>query len=308
MFFSFQYNCKMTNEKIIKMLQHLITYYEEKGQYQAIVYKKAVNVIKKLPEITDVNDIPGGNGIGPGIKSKIDEILKTGNLSILEDQNLKIKVIEELCTIRSIGPKTAGKMYDAGIRSIKDLTNYKLTAAQQLGLKYRIDLNKRVPREYITQFHEYIKSIIPKKWNTDIVGSYRRGLETSGDIDLLISADGPIPVDIDPLITKLRMNGYLVGSYSKTSRTMSGIIMLNGMACSLDIKSYTTDEKPFALLYFTGSGNFNVIMRTYALKHGFKLSDTSLIDEKTGTMISCKTEKSIFAALNLPYVKPVDRL
>jgi DNA polymerase/3'-5' exonuclease PolX len=288
----------MANERIITILKHLVTYYEETGQYQAVVYKKAINTIKNLPEITNVYDIPTGNGIGPGIKSKIDEILKTGKLEMLENEQSKIQVIEELCTIRSIGPKTAAKMYENGVRSIKDLYKYDLTDAQRLGLKYHVDLSRRIPRDYITKFHEYIKKVIPKDWKTDIVGSYRRGLESSGDIDLLISADDPI--DINPLISKLN----LLGIYSKTEKNMSGIISLNGMACSLDIKSYTTKEKPFALLYFTGSSTFNVHMRLYAIRHGLKLSDTSLIDEKTGTSIICKTEKSIFKALDLPYVEP----
>ncbi len=89
---------------------------------------------------------------------------------------------------------------------------------------------------------------------------------------------------------------------------MSGLILLNGVARSLDIKSYTKKERPFALLYFTGSGNFNVDMRKHAISKGYKLSDTSLIDKNTGLSIDCKTEECIFKHLGLAYVEPKDRV
>ncbi len=302
-------NDKMPNDKIVEIFKQLATYYESE-KYKSLAFKKAAAIISKLPEIKSIKDVTGVAGIGPSTIEKIDEIIRTGNLEILKNAQEKIDTVNNLLTIRSIGPKSAEKLFDLGVRSIQDLnipSVYEtLNDQQKLGLKYHVDLNKRIPRDDITAFHSYIKKIVPKSWHTDIVGSYRRQMPTSGDIDLLISDNNV--VDISPLVNKLIEDQILIDSYGKTKTFMSGLILLNGVARSLDIKSYTKKERPFALLYFTGSGNFNVDMRKHAISKGYKLSDTSLIDKNTGLSIDCKTEECIFKHLGLAYVEPKDRV
>jgi DNA polymerase lambda len=97
-----------------------------------------------------------------------------------------------------------------------------------------------------------------------------------------------------------------------------GICKLNDKhpARRIDIKAYPLDQYGFALLYFTGSGNFNRSMRLFAQKKGYSLSDYGLNpviakDKKdriaTGTSVPCPTEEDVFKALNLPYKTPKER-
>ena len=78
----------------------------------------------------------------------------------------------------------------------------------------------------------------------------------------------------------------------------------------IDIRFINTINVPFAILYFTGSGEFNKNMRVYANKLGYKLNEYNLenINDPTQGPIYCKTEREIFKFLKLKYVKPEDRL
>jgi len=207
----------MPNDKFVTLFKQLASYYQSE-KYKSLAYKKAATILSKLPEIHSIKDVTGIEGIGPGTLEKIDEILRTGKLEILENEQEKIDTLDNLCTIRSIGPKSAEKLYALGVRSIKDLYNpniYEtLNDQQKLGLKYHVDLTKRIPRDDITAFYSYIKKIVPKSWNIDIVGSYRRKMPTSGDIDILIS--GSSRIDITPLLDKLTEDHILIDSYGKT--------------------------------------------------------------------------------------------
>jgi len=83
----------------------------------------------------------------------------------------------------------------------------------------------------------------------------------------------------------------------------------------LDLKVYHVSEYPYAVMYFTGSKNFNRAMRLYANHQGFSLSDHGLTRivkvgrEKfaTGAPVACSNERDIFSALGLPYFAPQDR-
>ena len=75
----------------------------------------------------------------------------------------------------------------------------------------------------------------------------------------------------------------------------------------IDIKVYPQDQFAFALLYFTGSGEFNREMRTHAEELGYTLSDHGLKKISTGNFVECKTEEEIFTALKRSFVEPKNR-
>lgn len=76
----------------------------------------------------------------------------------------------------------------------------------------------------------------------------------------------------------------------------------------IDIKAYPYDQYGFALLYFTGSGNFNLGMRAEALNQGYSLSDHGLTPTAIGKKsIACPTEEDVFKALKMEYKTPKDR-
>jgi DNA polymerase/3'-5' exonuclease PolX len=86
----------------------------------------------------------------------------------------------------------------------------------------------------------------------------------------------------------------------------------NGKARRLDLLLTPEDEYSYALLYFTGSGPFNVVMRQYALEKGYSLNEhrmiiVSNVEPKPQAIPDLLTEKEIFDFLKIPYIKPADR-
>src|SRR5688572_3083256 len=102
------------------------------------------------------------------------------------------KIDNDLCRVHGIGPQLAKKLVDKGIMSIEDLKKHKeeLNSHQLIGLKYVHEFEERIPRKEVALFEEIIRNIIMKLDKNIIMligGSYRRGSETSGDIDVLIT-------------------------------------------------------------------------------------------------------------------------
>ena len=144
------------------------------------------------------------DGIGDKIAKKIDEFIQTGKLDKLErirtdDSTVAINL---LTRVAGIGPAKARSLVDTGISTIEQLrepsNQMLLTKAQQIGLQHFEDFEKRIPREEIEKIENIIqnqlkvldasnKNYNQKKFIASICGSYRRGLPTSGDIDVLLT-------------------------------------------------------------------------------------------------------------------------
>ena len=128
---------------------------------------------------------------------------------------------------------------------------------------------------------------------------------------------------MEKVVVRLEKEGFLkerLGSlrYSHTgSEGYMGVCQLDEKHPNrrIDIKAYPKDQYGFALLYFTGSGNFNRSMRLFAQKKGYSLSDyglTPVLRVKGETVaefesIPCPTEEDVFKALNLPFKAPNER-
>jgi DNA polymerase/3'-5' exonuclease PolX len=266
---------------------------------------------------------------------KIDEIIKTGNLSkaIEISENPKVKAITELTKIPEIGPAKAEKLYLLGITTIAQLTDvYKqdnklLNGKQAIGLKYYSDLEKRIPRSEMdtwNKFFDVILNLTIKKIKADgvrmqLVGSYRREAESSGDIDILLTSKNAeegkklMTAFIKELLRTDNLDKSLVFS-SGTTKFM-GLGKIEDYYRHIDIFYYSENEYPFALLFSTGSGQFNIEMRGDTLKKGYSLSEKELI-YKNGEKITQEEyisiigknyptdEKDIFDFLAIKYIEP----
>jgi DNA polymerase/3'-5' exonuclease PolX len=144
-----------------------------------------------------------------------------------------------------------------------------------------------------------------------IMGSYRRGAKDSGDIDILLTH----PTDntvfrrfVDRLIHIEYLFDHL--AYGDHKYMGYGILQDEGsIPRRIDCIWSPPSEYPFAMLYFTGSGNFNVKMREYAGTKGYRLNEKCLIDLSTGKPVdhSFVDEADIFTFLGLEYVEPKNR-
>lgn len=147
---------------------------------------------------------------------KIMEIIELGKLSKAEDiMDGKTKILDIFCKVWGAGPSTAETWYAQGYRNLEDLTkNSKLTKQQQIGLKFYYDLQIRIPRTEIEQIKEIVAKEIYKihsSLNIELVGSYRRGKTTCGDVDfMIVNPDVKSPLEILLALTNaLKAQGNL---------------------------------------------------------------------------------------------------
>ena len=153
-----------------------------------------------------------------------------------------------------------------------------------------------------------------------IAGSYRRELQSSGDIDVLIKQENNDPDTLHKFVNYLKKHGYIVEEYVYGNKKFQGMCKLKDSEHSrrLDILFTTVEEYPFALFYFTGSGTFNPKLRQIVMDKGFRLSEQGIyeIDDKKKVKKQIhkdrsgkpfRTEEDIFSFINIPYIKPKDR-
>jgi DNA polymerase/3'-5' exonuclease PolX len=297
--------------------------------YKMRAYNKVINQIKKLDKVQRYEDVENIEGIGKKIKDKIEEILRTGGLKSAERarETIEIGAYDEILKIHGIGVTKAKELVDKyGIKTIEELKRELeknpsiLNEKQKIGLEYYIDTQKRIPRKEITKHLRKISNITKAikdkdKINIKIVGSYRRGLEDSGDIDILMKIDTK---DINErnkiykeFIDKLRDEKYLVADLGVGIKKYMGIskVTKKGIARRIDILLTTDEEYPYALLYFTGDFDINIEMRKRAREKGYILSEYGLKNAENikKKLPKIRTEGDIFKFLGYKYLRPSDR-
>jgi DNA polymerase/3'-5' exonuclease PolX len=287
----------------------------------------ALSIIKAYPkEITSGAQLADIKGIGKGTVKRIDEIIKTGHLSeikIREPDEKYLAQIDELTQIFGIGRRVAYDMIvNNNIRSIDELDKAFKTGKIELpyhitlGLKYHKIYKESIPRTEVTEIDGFIqkaiRSVDPTLFGV-ICGSYRRGRDTSNDIDILLSNKGPNNEKLlKQLVTKLRESHFILDDIDPNYKVkyMGFCKFGSNPVRRLDImyvpyKSYYT-----ALVHFTGSGEFNRKIRELALELGYTLSQHGLYVVKNGKkdkMIPITSEKDLFDKLGLEYVPPEKR-
>lgn len=294
-----------------------------KAPFKARAYQVVAKQIAAFDgPIHTFDDIKDLKGIGKSIALKLQELFDTGKVQRIEDESKTIESINDLLRIHGIGPVKAKDLVEnhkimciADLESKQDLLNEK----QKMGLKYYKDFEKRIPRKEMDKHNEYIietiKAIDPKL-RVVIAGSYRRQLPDSGDIDVLITHEDD-PEDYEPLfkliIAALKKN-YISDLFAEGGKKSMAVCKLKRHRTfrRLDLLYTRKHEHPFALLYFTGSGDFNVEMRNVALAKGYSLSEYGLkyMDgPNKGKFVEGEhfEEEDIFEFLKIKYVEPKNR-
>lgn len=309
------------NKAILENLSILEKYYFNiNDRWRRLAYSRAISAIKNYRgDITKLESSDLIPNIGKAIKRKIDEFIKTGKIKKVESIKLecpKFLVLEKFNKIWGIGPKKAQKLYSLGYRTIEELqnstkkSNKLLTGQQQIGLKYYKDLQKKIPRNNILVIEVIIRAILnkefgKKKYRLEIAGSYRRGAMYSGDIDCLITSTN---FDLSKLVSILQEWRIITDILSAKSNKFMGVANCPDRGFPyfrLDIEFVKSDEWITSLLYFTGSQNNNITMRSKAKRLGYKLNEYGLF--KRGVKINVSTEKDVYKLLGMKYLKPSER-
>ena len=307
------------NEKLIDLLEELSIISSKMGENnKSLIYKKAQSTLYNINEdITDLKQLEGKPFIGKVIMEKFELYLRDGKLDLIE----RFKSMPEniLIDIYGIGPSKAKELVSKGINSIEKLRENQdlLNEKQKIGLKYYEDILKRIPRgeieTYNNLFEKSFEKVKDENTKYEIVGSYRRGALNSGDIDVIITSDdiNKFNIFLDDLIEKK----IIIEVLSRGSHKSLVICKLsdNDNARRVDFLYTTSQEYPFAVLYFTGSKGFNTVMRGYALKKGLSLNEHGISRKIGGKKeekleLNIKTEKDIFDYFGLEYKEPEERI
>lgn len=297
-------------------------YLEMKGiQFKPQAYEKAAYSIEALDEDIEeffkkkgregLKSLPG---VGESIAEKIIEYLKTGKIKELEELKKEVPVdVETLTNIEGVGPKIVYKLYKAlGIKTIDDLEKacreHKIRRLPGFGQKSEekilkgIEFYKQSGGRFILGFiYPLVENLIKYLKESGLAkkvipaGSYRRKKETVGDIDILATSDKP--EKLMDYFVKFPEIDYIYGQ----GPTKTNVRLKNG----LDVDLRVVEDKSFgaALMYFTGSKDFNIQTREIAIKKGWKLNEYGLFD-KNEKMIAGETEEEIFEKLGMQYIPP----
>ena len=320
---------------IIKLLKEMVAI--EKSNKQFFKIRAYTTVIENLTHHFDdqdtiihkIQDLDEIEGVGKGIKKRIEEIILNGSLEEVAD-NDETDVLKLFQSIHGIGPVKAKWLVEKGARSLSDLRTkkavllYKLNDSQQVGIKYHEEFEKRIDRDEMDKHNQFIYDVLgtleePARYN--IAGSYRRGLPDSGDIDVILTSRDLETAQslFNSFIKELQRLNYVTDVLAYGDSKFMGVAKLpnkKSISRRIDVMVCYPQQYPFALLYFTGSQSFNIGMRKHALKMGYSLSEYGLKptdDEKANganqkMLNRIKKERDIFDFLEIEYVKPTQRL
>ena len=288
--------------------------------FKVRAYQKAAQNIENFSEdlksvyrkggLKALEEIPG---IGAGIAAHIEELIKTGKIKKYESLVKRYPPgFIELMQVPGIGPKTAlllkkklkidsiAKLRQAAEQGLlKDLPGFKEKKIENV--KQGLDLKERVKGRFLlSEADQYAEAIVARLKQVKEIdqilpaGSYRRGQETIGDIDILVTSKKPEAVmeafAALPQVERLLARG----------ETRSSAILKNGMQA--DIRVLAPANFGAAAHYFTGNKQHNIMIRELAIKKGLKVSEYGVM--KGDRRIAGKTEKEVFRAVGLPFIPP----
>ena len=296
------------------------------GRYRS--YERAAELIDGLPESIEelakdrkkLLDLPG---VGDGLADHIEEILKTGDYTLRQKLLKKYpETILKLLELQSLGPKKVallwkkfkagsveqmealargGKLRDLegfGEKSeeniLKAIEVYKKSAG-----RFQINVGEEEAERIVAHIREFgkpVETVTP-------AGSLRRGKETVGDLDVLVTlahgkySAGAVEEISEHILKYPGIDQTLAHGENKVS-----FVLKNGL--QVDVRILDKESYGAALLYFTGSKEHNVTLRGRANKMGLTLNEYALATLKGEKPVARATEEEIYKKLDLDYIPP----
>ena len=316
----------MDKEQVAAVLTEIGTLLELKGEnpFKTRAYQNAARTLESLPEplekLVAEQRLGELKGFGDALVDKITQLVTTGNLPYYDELKASVAPgLIEMLGIPSLGPKKVKKLHDElGVDTIEALEAAckagKVAVLDGFGEKTQTKILEGIAfkRQFASKHHLHKALAVatpileslrqhPDVTRCSTAGSLRRWKETIGDIDFLVSSRQPAEV-IEFFVTQ---PGVL--SVSAKGDTKASVIVDGGIQA--DLRVVSDAEYPFALAYFTGSKEHNIVMRQRAIARGLRLNEYGLFRSTEETRdpalrLPCNTEEDIFRALDLAYVEP----
>ncbi|KAK1718768.1 hypothetical protein CaCOL14_011412 [Colletotrichum acutatum] len=333
------------NFRTIEILQQMCSYYERiNDTWRPIAYRKAITQLKRQPaKISTAEEAIRLPGVGQRLADKIEEIVTTNRLKRLEnaESDPMDEVLQKFLKIYGVGSIQASHFIAQGFRTLDDLKQKaKLTVNQRIGIDHYDDLNTRIPRPEMKWLSAVVRSEAAKLDPTVQIivgGSYRRGAQSSGDIDFIVTKKGTrasseLITFLRDLIEALEAQRFLVarlaGSRDDDGSKWHGCCVLPKIEGfndqeyrkvwrRVDFLVVPEAEIGAALIYFTGNDIFNRSMRLLASKKGMRLNQRGLYKNvmrgpgraklTEGELVEGQDEKKIFDILEVKWREPHER-
>jgi DNA polymerase (family 10) len=256
------------------------------------------------------------HGVGKSIGAKSVEYLGTGKVAAIEERRPRVpEAALRLMQIPGIGPKRAMQFaQELNVKTVADLQSAldsgQIAGLPRLGEKIanalrqelqRLDTrSQRIPLAIALPAAEEVIRQLQRCPGVQLIspaGSIRRWKDTSGDIDILVSATDPSGVI--STFTTLPVVKQVLGA----GDTRASII--NVADVQIDLRVVPPESIGAAMQYFTGSKEHNVKLRAIAVRRGLKLNEYGVfpIDDDTRNLAS-RTEEEVYAAIGLPWIPP----
>ena len=314
----------MENKDFAQLLSETADLMEIAGEdgFRIRSYRNAASVILGHPErVQDilsnperkVTEIPG---IGKGLAAVLTELAQRGSFERRDEMLAKYPASAlELLKIQGLGPKSIAVLYEHhGVKTVDDLERIcreqKLRELPRMGAKleekvlrgiesYRksagrflLSFGRRTADELMGEF-----AALPGIEKVEAAGSLRRGRETIGDLDLLVTGPNATAA-LDHMVRHPKSQEVLGQGANKASVTF-GVERLQ-----VDVRALPHESFGAAMQYFTGSKEHNVALRTNAIKQGLTLNEYGLFTLEGNQRVAGETEEEIYRKLGYAWIPP----
>ena len=253
-------------------------------------------------------------GIGKDLSAKIGELIETGVIAYHQEllQEFPATILD-LLHLQGVGPKTAALLYrELNIKNLDELERAiregRLRAVKGLGAKKEAQILRAISeraqlagRRLLAEASDAAEAIVSAlrshapEATISIVGSLRRGCETTGDLDILAAGAPPSLM--------AAFTGYrLVERVLAHGETKSSVLLFGGLQA--DLRVVPRESLGAALQYFTGSKAHNIALRDRALQRGLKLNEYGVYRTDDDVAVAGSDEDEIYRALGLAPIPP----
>jgi DNA polymerase (family 10) len=316
----------MDKDQVAAILIEIGTLLELKGEnpFKTRAYENAARAIEALNEplakVVAENRLGDIKGIGDALQKKITELVTTGKLAYYDELKASVPAgMVAMLDIPGLGPKKIIALQkELGIESVEQLEKAckenKIAGLKGFGEKTQTNILDGIARmrQYASKhlFADALRVAEPLledlRQHPDVIrcsvgGSLRRHKEIIGDIDFLVSSKHPAKI----IEFFTGQPGIL--SITAKGETKASVILEGGIQS--DLRVVSDAEFPYALMYFTGNKEHNIVMRQRAIERGLRLNEYGLFKSKEETrdpklLVKCKTEEEVFEKLDLNFVPP----
>jgi DNA polymerase (family 10) len=313
----------MHNTKIADALEQIadLLEFQEANPFRVRAYRNGARVIRDCPESVEemladpARSLTDIEGIGKDLAEKCRAMVETGHVKLLDELLQQTpRTVLDLLRVPGLGPKKAAAVYrELGVKDLADLRaaceSHRLQALKGFGAKTEQSIlqglelaetaSQRLLWAEADQLAQELKAYLrtcPAVDQLELAGSYRRGKETVGDLDVLATSSDSDAV-MDHLAAWPLLDSIIARGDTKMSLRM-------GQAFQVDLRVVPAESFGAALQYFTGSKDHNVAIRGLARQQGLKVNEYGVFSLDSDAYVAGRDEADVYAALGLPWIPP----